>query len=202
MVVRNGWIFLLFLYCATVPSTRAWLSPFELSRALNSRRTRHRSSSHRSQNLLLPHSSRISSRLQASKTTESSALSTTRLPLTRIFNGGREYLFTTRRNVRNYEWSTTELEDLFESISCLDGVNDELELNAITILPAEITKEEQTDIGITSRIYDVSLVWAFCLILLMRKPFVFSKPKVVSTHAGPRWATTTSFFMSFHGGYA
>lgn len=67
-------------------------------------------------------------------------------------------MFTTRRNVRNYEWSTSELEDLFESISCLDGVNDELELNAITIMRAEISEEKQKDIGITSRIYDVSFV--------------------------------------------
>jgi hypothetical protein len=81
--------------------------------------------------------------------------------LTRILNGGREYLFTTRRNVRNYEWSISELEDLFESISCLEGVNDELELNAITIMPAEISEEEQKDIGITSRIYDVSFCFGF-----------------------------------------
>jgi hypothetical protein len=171
MVAWNGWIVLLFLCCATVPSTRAWLPRLELSRAPNSRRTSHRSSSHRSQQLFLAYyystHCRISSRLEAA-TTESSALSTTRLPLTRIFNGGREYLFTTRRNVRNFEWSTPELEDLFESISCLDGVNDELELNAITILPAEISEEEQMAIGITSRIYDVSFVWAFCLILLMQ----------------------------------
>jgi hypothetical protein len=66
-------------------------------------------------------------------------------------------LFRTGRNVRSFEWSTTELEDLFESIICL-GVNDELELNAITILPADIGEEEQKDIGITSRIYDVSYV--------------------------------------------
>lgn len=77
-------------------------------------------------------------------------------------------MFTTRRNVRNFEWSATELEDLFESISCLEGVNDELELNAITILPAEISEEEQKDIGITSRIYDVSSASTFCLILLMQ----------------------------------
>ena len=159
MVVWNGSIFPLFLSCVTVPFTRAWLPPLELSRAPNSRQ------------LLLDYyystHSRISSRLEAS-TTESSALSTTRLPLTRIFNGGREYLFTTRRNVRNFEWSATELEDLFESISCLEGVNDELELNAITILPAEISEEEQKDIGITSRIYDVSSASTFCLILLMQ----------------------------------
>lgn len=159
MVVWNGWIFLLFVCCATVPSTRAWVLPFDLSRAPNSRQTRHRSSSHGSQQSLAyfySTHSRISSRLEASST-ESSALTTTRLPLTRIFNGGREYLFRTGRNVRSFEWSTTELEDLFESIICL-GVNDELELNAITILPADIGEEEQKDIGITSRIYDVSYV--------------------------------------------
>ena len=179
MVVGNGWIVLLFLCYVTVPSTRAWLPPSELSRAPSSRRTRHRSSSHRSQQLLLAYyystHSRISSRLEAS-TTESSALSTTRLPLTRIFNGGREYLFTTRRNVRNFEWSTTELEDLFESISSLEGVNDELELNAITILPADISEEEQKDIGITSRIYDVSFL-STCRLILWIQAVCFLKTK-------------------------
>jgi hypothetical protein len=174
VVVRHSWtVLLIFVCCVAVPSVRAWLvaSSLEAShlsriRAPNpSRRTRHQNpfSSLRSPtptqrpyhlgNNRISHSS---SKLYAS-TTESSALSTTRLPLTRIFNGGREYLFTTRRNVRSFEWSTTELEDLFESILSLDGINDDLELNAITILPADISDEEQRNIGITSRIYDVNI---------------------------------------------
>ena len=127
MVVWNGLVVLRQIsaktFPARVPSARAWLPPFELSRAPNSRRASPRSSSHRSQQLFFAYYYSTQSRIYS---TESSALSTTRLPLTRIFNGEREYLFTTRRNVRSFEWSTTELEDLFESISCLNGVNDEL----------------------------------------------------------------------------
>jgi hypothetical protein len=74
--------------------------------------------------------------------------------LTRIFNGEREYLFTTRRNVRSFEWTTAEIEDLFESILCLEE-QDELELNAITILPSSMSDEQQLQIGRTSQIYDV-----------------------------------------------
>jgi hypothetical protein len=85
-------------------------------------------------------------------------LSTTRIPLQRIFNNERDFLFTTRRNVRSYEWKSEELEDLFESIVCLEGDTDELELNVITILPKELKTEEKSAIGRTSRIYDVSVL--------------------------------------------
>jgi hypothetical protein len=85
-----------------------------------------------------------------------SALSTTRIPLQRIFNNERDYLFTTRRNVRSFEWTTKEVEELFESILCLEGDADELELNAITILPKAMTKLEKTAIGRVAKIYDVS----------------------------------------------
>jgi hypothetical protein len=83
-----------------------------------------------------------------------SAVTTSRVPLTRIFNGEREYLFTTRRNVRNFEWTTAEIEDLFESIISLEE-QDELELNAITILPSPVSDEQRHQIGRTSQIYDV-----------------------------------------------
>ena len=90
-----------------------------------------------------------------SATTSDSALSTSRVPLTRIFNGEREYLFTTKRNVRSFEWTISELEDLFESILCIDG--ESVELNAITVLPAaKLSDEDQKDIGRASQIYDVS----------------------------------------------
>jgi hypothetical protein len=96
-----------------------------------------------------------SSSSSLSATASDSALSTSRVPLTRIFNGEREYLFTTKRNVRSFEWTISELEDLFESILCIDG--ESVELNAITVLPAaKLSDEDQKDIGRASQIYDVS----------------------------------------------
>jgi hypothetical protein len=96
-----------------------------------------------------------SSSSSLSATASDSALSTSRVPLTRIFNGEREYLFTTKRNVRSFEWTISELEDLFESILCIDGQS--VELNAITVLPAaKLSDEDQKDIGRASQIYDVS----------------------------------------------
>ena len=89
-------------------------------------------------------------------TPQGSELTTTRVPLERIFNGEREYLFTTRRNLRGYEWGIEEVEELFESISSLRGEGGEastLELNAITIMPAAIP--DGCNIGRTSQLFDV-----------------------------------------------
>ena len=102
----------------------------------------------------------------AAASESSSALSTTRIPLTRIFNGEREYLFTTRRNVRSFEWTITEIEDLYECIESLnDNDDDQVELNALTILPVTHTSDpqEQRDIGRTSQIYDVRYLGDVCL---------------------------------------
>ena len=83
-------------------------------------------------------------------------MTASRLPLTRIFNGEREYLFTTKRNVRNFEWGRQEVEDLFESILALEEENDEqLELNTMTIMPTAISAEEQLELGGASVLYDV-----------------------------------------------
>jgi hypothetical protein len=97
-----------------------------------------------------------SSRLHSTPAGKDSALTTSRVLLTRIFNGEREYLFTTKRNVRNFEWTTAEIEDLFDSILTLeDNQDDELELNAITILPSAMDEDYRLRIGRTSQIYDV-----------------------------------------------
>lgn len=62
-----------------------------------------------------------------------------RLPLGKIFNNGsngREYLFSARKNIRDYEWTVEkEAEDLFESIMSLDESGpSELELGQMTIM--------------------------------------------------------------------
>jgi len=110
----------------------------------------------------------------------SSDLTTTRVPLERIFNGGREYLFTTRRNIRNFEWGIEEVEELFESVlDLIDGDNDSdnsdddddaydtrgyspLELNAITIMPTSTVttethrnKGKTANLGRSSQLFDV-----------------------------------------------
>ena len=77
-------------------------------------------------------------------TADDTALATNRMPLARIFSGERDYLFTTRKNLRSFEWTAEEAEDLFESLLALDdGSDDALELNAITIMVKPSTKEEK-----------------------------------------------------------
>ena len=46
-----------------------------------------------------------------------------RIPLEKIFDAKREYLFTTRKNIRNFEWTTEEAEDLFEDILDIDEMS-------------------------------------------------------------------------------
>lgn len=84
------------------------------------------------------------------------ALETKRVPLERVFNGEREYLFSTRRNVRSFEWTVPEAEDLFESLTSLLDTPDKLELNSITIMEKTKTDEEAKALGKTSGLYDVS----------------------------------------------
>jgi uncharacterized protein with ParB-like and HNH nuclease domain len=78
-----------------------------------------------------------------------SSADTRHLPLKRIFNGEREYLFTTKKNIRNFEWTENEAEDLFESILDIDemsNIGGRLELGSITIIKK---------IGNTNDLYDV-----------------------------------------------
>ena len=80
---------------------------------------------------------------------------TERLPLIRIFNRERDYLFTTQRNVRSFEWSTEELDELFEGlVSLFQDPTDTLELNVIILV--ERAPKEGSKIGPQSRLYDVS----------------------------------------------
>ena len=77
-----------------------------------------------------------------------------RIPLEKIFDAKREYLFTTRKNIRNFEWTTEEAEDLFEDILDIDemaNIGGSLELGSITI----IKKGTTAKIGENSCLYDV-----------------------------------------------
>jgi len=87
---------------------------------------------------------------------EKSELETHRLSLDKIFQPHvRDYLFTTQKNIRNFEWTEKEAEELFESLSSLESNGDTLELNSITVMRKSMTEEEQRKLHKTSNIYDV-----------------------------------------------
>lgn len=85
---------------------------------------------------------------------------TKRLPLGKIFNGERDYLFTTKKNIRGYEWEVEEAEELFESISEIDPTskNNGLELNSMIVMKINSVgqfDERGRNIGQSSDLYDV-----------------------------------------------
>jgi len=86
---------------------------------------------------------------------ESSSFLTRREPLGKIFNTERDYLFTTQTNIRDFEWSNKEAEDLFESLLSLldDDSPDPLELNTITLMKRP--PERGRNLGKTSGVYNV-----------------------------------------------
>eukprot|EP00956_Cyclotella_meneghiniana_P005873 scaffold7699_cov21-Cyclotella_meneghiniana.AAC.1 len=88
--------------------------------------------------------------------TEESSFDTQRLVLDHIFAKDlRNYLFTTRKNIRDYEWSIDEADQLLDDIMSTDA-NNFLELGPITVMKdTSLTEEEQDSIGNTSQLYDV-----------------------------------------------
>mmetsp|Transcript_3999 Transcript_3999/g.8863 ORF Transcript_3999/g.8863 Transcript_3999/m.8863 type:complete len:644 (+) Transcript_3999:154-2085(+) len=94
--------------------------------------------------------------LSISAKKDDSSLDTRRLPLGNIFqNGSRDYLFSTSKNIRDYEWTVDEAEELFESISSLDDNSDPLELGAITVMEALMSEDLLKKIGKNSKFLDV-----------------------------------------------
>ena len=90
---------------------------------------------------------------------EGKASITTRLPLGKIFDS-RDYIFSTASNVRGYEWTTKETEELFDDLC--DGAQGLLgtlqgsgatdyELSQIVLIPMSWDREK---FGLGSR-YDV-----------------------------------------------
>jgi hypothetical protein len=76
--------------------------------------------------------------------------------LDQIFNGERNFLFTAQKNVRSYEWTSEEAEELLESIISLEE-DDSLQLNSITLMEKSLDKEDRKKIGKNSKVYDVSV---------------------------------------------
>ena len=86
-----------------------------------------------------------------------SSVTTERVALGDIFDNGRKYLFSTKMNLRSYEWSTDEAETLFDDILYeveSDNPGD-LELNAINILRKNLSDKEERSIGKPCALYDV-----------------------------------------------
>mmetsp|Transcript_59873 Transcript_59873/g.117438 ORF Transcript_59873/g.117438 Transcript_59873/m.117438 type:complete len:602 (+) Transcript_59873:129-1934(+) len=81
------------------------------------------------------------------------ALTVTRVPLGSIFNSERDYCFTTRSNIRSYEWTTAEAEELFDDLwnAAFREEVQEFELNSIIIMPRAWDKKEYGK----GNIYDV-----------------------------------------------
>lgn len=95
-----------------------------------------------------------------SSSTEAQRFNSERIHLNKIFNNERDYIFSTDRNVRSFEWTAKEAEDLFDSIletlaETEGGLGDTLELNTVTLLKKDLSFDEQKQIGKTAAVYDV-----------------------------------------------
>lgn len=105
-----------------------------------------------------------------------------RMALRQIFDGERNFLFTTKSNIRDYEWEKDkEVEDLLESILYLEEFPIEdfpgytLELNQVNILQASKSTQDIEQLGGVQ--YDVfdgqqRIVTICLLIAAMRDVFV------------------------------
>lgn len=80
-----------------------------------------------------------------------------RVPLDSIFNQERNYLFATHSNIRDFEWTEKEAEDIYESILSLllDENSDDLELGTIVLMRKRTQDDKKRKIGKASRVYDV-----------------------------------------------
>jgi len=85
----------------------------------------------------------------------SAAAITTRLPIGKLFDASRDYIFNTATNVRGYEWTKKETEELLDDL--MDAAEQErekdydYELNQIVLIPMDWDREA---LGLGNR-YDV-----------------------------------------------
>ena len=106
---------------------------------------------------LMPRSFNRGRRETTTHAASESTVTTERVALGDIFDTGRKYLFSTKMNLRSYEWSTDEAETLFDDILYeveSDNPGD-LELNAINILRKNLSDKEERSIGKPCALYDV-----------------------------------------------
>ena len=116
------------------------------------------------------------SRLFASSS--ESTITTERVPVGKIFNEDRTFLFSTKANLRNYEWSVVEAEQLLEDIlldaesACERHDSEGFELGPIIIQMKDLTREEIKQIGKPCGFYDVSPYFTFAPSRRTRAPVV------------------------------
>jgi hypothetical protein len=84
------------------------------------------------------------------------SLTVVRVPLGKIFSGEREYCFSTKKNMRSYEWGIEEAEELYDDLKDEATRNDlpetrEKELGTVIILKSEWDKKTHGD----GNLYDV-----------------------------------------------
>jgi hypothetical protein len=93
------------------------------------------------------------------------------LPLNAIFNRERTFLFTAQRNVRSFEWTREELEDLWDLLTSFSDKNEQqqdqyptnkdedrdeiADLGVIMVVEHKLPPKDQEEIGAHSKLYDV-----------------------------------------------
>eukprot|EP00980_Cylindrotheca_fusiformis_P015783 scaffold4590_cov112-Cylindrotheca_fusiformis.AAC.1 len=113
------------------------------------------------------------------KVQEGRASITTRLPIGKIFDSSRDYIFNTASNVRGYEWTWKETEELLDDL--MDGSkgvfsattnNKDYELSQIVLIPMEWDRE-LLGLGARYDVYDGQqrLVTLCLLFAAMRERF-------------------------------
>ena len=94
-------------------------------------------------------------RLNIAPPPQDPSLTVVRVPLGKIFSGEREYCFSTRKNMRSYEWGNEEAEELYDDLKeeALKPDTDirEKDLGTIIILKSDWDKKTYGD----GNLYDV-----------------------------------------------
>jgi Protein of unknown function (DUF1524)/Protein of unknown function DUF262 len=85
----------------------------------------------------------------------SSSFHATSVPLGRIFNPAREYLFSAERNIRSFEWTSEEAEELLDTIDEHREGTDGVQLNTICLVRRELSDAERNRLGRQQRLFDV-----------------------------------------------
>jgi Protein of unknown function DUF262 len=85
----------------------------------------------------------------------SSSFHATSVPLGRIFNKERDYMFSAERNIRSFEWTAEEAEELLDTIDEYHDGMDGVQLNTICLVRRELSEADKARLGNLSRLFDV-----------------------------------------------
>jgi hypothetical protein len=92
--------------------------------------------------------------LSLSNESEQTAFRAEQKTLDQIFTKDRNFLFTTQKNMRSYEWSTKEAEEMLDKITALEE-DESHQLNSIILMEKRLDTEDRKKIGKSSKVYDV-----------------------------------------------